>query len=254
VKHALTNDDLWKKLDLIIKALERYANGYDEDFKKDKHNADNEYFFAMSAVLLRVLLHDTTRGSKSLLEQLGIKQKIKFLDTEFDSSKGVSNCIFTQENTSFPVGYPRRIQISSNGFNTGLCSKNFELIDESQRITFTPNFMNKTLTERQKSFDDWWSAVIFKGPDIGWDEYGNAVILDDVELTREELVLNIADKEQAHVDTDKDEAIIQLERTDLLSVVINGERKPFENSPKYASLRQIVYEVVQSIKNYLPSN
>jgi hypothetical protein len=85
-------------------------------------------------------------------------------------------------------------------------------------------------------FDDWW----------------NQIVLDDkVNLfTRKDLILEVADTDGgAHVDDKLNEAYANLTKNHTLSgrMLIDGKSYPFRNSPVYACIRQIAFELLYSI-------
>ena len=85
-------------------------------------------------------------------------------------------------------------------------------------------------------FDDWW----------------NQIVLDDkVNLfTRKDLILEVTDTDGgAHVDDKLNEAYANLTKNHTLSgkLLIDGKSYPLRNSPVYACIRQIAFELSYSI-------
>lgn len=164
------------------------------------------------AVTVRVLLHDTNR-SKSLLKQLGMKA-MTFLDTStnFDPKNLVSHSGLTMMKSS------------------------------SQGQMFVPKC---TLPPKPGveypyvSFDNWWNKLVVV------DSKKN-------QFTRRDFILYLADKEGgAHVDPRLDEAYVALTRHGSLgwNAISNGSSLPLIET---ASMRQIAYELLASLKQTYP--
>lgn len=85
-------------------------------------------------------------------------------------------------------------------------------------------------------FDDWWNQIIL-------DDKANL-------FTRKDLILEVANTDGgAHVDDKLNEAYANLIKNHTLSgkISIAGESYPFRNSPVYACIRQIAFELLYSI-------
>jgi hypothetical protein len=89
-------------------------------------------------------------------------------------------------------------------------------------------------------FIKWWEEnIIFK------DNSGNI-------FTRKDLVRNVADKDGgAHVDPNLQEAYANLSRFNLtgLKLYVNGKQRGFKNTPVLPSIRQIAYELLETLKD-----
>ncbi|MBU3190753.1 hypothetical protein K9O30_14980 [Clostridium bowmanii] len=85
-------------------------------------------------------------------------------------------------------------------------------------------------------FEDWW----------------NEIILDDKinVFSRKDIALYVANKDGgAHIDKNLNEAYTNLTKNNSLSgyLLVNNEKKPLYNSPVYACIRQIAFELLYSI-------
>jgi hypothetical protein len=68
-------------------------------------------------------------------------------------------------------------------------------------------------------------------------------------LTRKDLILSSAEKDgYAHFDPILNDEYDKFLQSDSLELVINGERIKFKNNPAKNSIRQIGFEVIETIK------
>ena len=168
------------------------------------------------AVRLRVMLHDT-KGSHSLLGQIGIKERLTFLDTALDPEPG------NEASTAIVM-----IHLGTSGSQI-----------------FTPplgNLSPRRQRKPRKSFDEWWHSV---------------VILDRPrnEFTREGLVLALAHWEGgAHVDPEWESAYADVAKNGSLGWILSSESgiRPLIENPVPASVRQIAFEVDQTLTEQVP--
>lgn len=91
------------------------------------------------------------------------------------------------------------------------------------------------------SFSEWWN---------------NPIIVDSKKnsFSRKELILALANKDGgAHVDPELDQAYVELSRNNTFGwLFLKGTIKSPFQAVEYASIRQICYEVLESIENSLP--
>jgi hypothetical protein len=164
------------------------------------------------AVVIRVLLHDTV-SSRSLLGQLGVKETLNFLDTVPPIIP--ANLVTTPGLVALSVG--------------GGEAKYVALLGDRPRAPTA------------KPFAPWWNDPVTK------DNLG-------VFFARRDYVLNIANKEGgAHVDPALDQSWANLTRDNTLGWVAttsSGPDAPFD-SPALASIRQIAYELEQTLHGQL---
>lgn len=199
-KINLDQSELTNHLDEQIQFLINSSESYD---------AGNQIEAKRLAVTLRVLLHDT-KSSKSLLGQLGLKDKTEFFDSKLknlnEESAGISSY-------------------------SGLISTT--LIDD-KTPPYVPNldgtYFNKV------SFDTWWNDPVFTD-------------LKGTSFSRKDIVLTLANQDGgAHVDPALDEKFLELSRNNSLGHSTNsgGKWEPLK-TPELAAVRQIAHEALKSL-------
>lgn len=75
-------------------------------------------------------------------------------------------------------------------------------------------------------------------------------MLDDgqLKMTRKQVIENIAEKEGGcHIDPDSTDEQLAFQKPEALRVQINGMIVEFKPAPVYVSLRQIAWEVMQTL-------
>lgn len=170
------------------------------------------------AATIRVLLHDTS-SSHSLLDQLKMK-KIGFLD---------SSVPYDEKSNEYHFGLIS-VELSFDG-KMHLVGKNLPLLDNPK----------KTFKTKKKFFADWWNQTVIV------DSHKN-------KFSRRMLILSIANTDGgAHVDPKLDAEYKALSRENSmgLSVGTNGSDTPILGV-ELASVRQIAYEIIVSIKDRYP--
>ncbi len=166
------------------------------------------------AVGIRILLHDTAGPSHSLLGLLGVKDGLSFLDTAFPI---------------FPDNLAATIGLASLRVTTGVGAKYVALLG------------NRSSPPGQKPFTPWWNDPVTK------DNEGRL-------FARRDYVLNVANKEGgAHVDPTLEETWANLTRENTLGWFSSTEtdRDVPLDSPALATIRQIAYEVEQTLRGQL---
>lgn len=170
------------------------------------------------ATSIRVLLHNT-RNSHSLLDQLNLKN-ISFLNTSLE---------YNSRNKKFFFG---------------MCNVEIELNDDKVLIGRCAPFLGnipKGVNCKKLLFSKWWNQVVIA------DSKNNA-------FSRMELILSLANKDGgAHVDPALPARYRALTRENSLgfSVGTNGVNTPIIGF-ELATVRQIAYELVGSIKDKKP--
>ncbi|MCP4456966.1 MAG: hypothetical protein GY816_02905 [Cytophagales bacterium] len=176
------------------------------------------------ALIIRILLHDTS-SSKSLLNHLDIKDQIKYYNTaspndgRLHSMTGMSGV--RGSNSSQYFGLVAKFNTGNSLVAVPLFNQNLKKwYDGYQRLCFT----------------DWWSK-------------NKIMAVGGFEHTREDLVLNVANKDGgAHIN--KDGTLPEeyhVSKSSDLSLNINGIQTSFERNVVYASIAQIAWEVLNSI-------
>ena len=214
-------------------------------------DAGNEAEAKRLATTIRVLLYDPKKSrSRSLLVQLGAKERLKYLDTahyellnpsnllpylglvgirlEAPDGSGSAQMIFSiagavEPYSDGPVGAPRakgafiaRVNMDGGG---------------------APH------KDREVPFRRWWESTVIRDA-------------DDRRFSRGNLILAMANREGgAHVDPTLDNAYAKLARMNSTGWRLKsgtGAVTPPENTPVEPSIRQITHEVVESIRAAFP--
>lgn len=212
------HSELREKLQEQIQLLQHYCEQYDKG---------NKIFLSPMSVTLRVLLKDT-RNSHSLLKQLSIKDELLFVDSAHHCKNGVC-CWEICENT-------HNIAAIDGAVYAGLVAKRLRQQGDTLETTLKPlcQFSNAP-RPKMVNFDQWY----------------NEEVLDDTEnkMSRKNIIENIAEKAGGcHVDKDMtiEEATFRI--PEALKIIINGQQIAFNPAPMYVSLRQIAWEVLESLK------
>lgn len=167
------------------------------------------------AVSLRVLLHDTKR-SKSLLGQLDLKEAVQYVDT------------------TTPPPPPGVIQLHS-----GIVRMQGTLGGPTANTRYVAPLDNLP-PERQgrtSPFPEWWTEPVVE------DRNGDPV-------TREAMVLAIANKEGAHVDPELDGVYAALTKANSLGWTYpdaEGVDRPLQGNIGHATVRQVAWEFLETL-------
>lgn len=93
-----------------------------------------------------------------------------------------------------------------------------------------------------RPFEEWWTRPASRA----------YVAVGDLDINRRQYVLSLADKEGgAHVDPDMDAFYLAIRRDNAMSWQYSADQdppKPLDNDPVLAMVRQIGYEVLESIR------
>lgn len=166
------------------------------------------------AVTLRVLLHDTPQ-SHSLLDLLGVKDQIRFTNTAAE---------IEPDNVLPTLGLVMMLPV-----------------DGSPRYVPPLGNLPPPSIRFPAEFAIWWNNDVTK------DKSRNL-------WSRKSFVLTLANKEGgAHVDpslNDKYEALVRRNGLAWLTNNPDGSLRPLEGSPAAASVRQITYEVLDTLQRY----
>lgn len=207
--YELTPDELAEQLRIQVGFIERSAKAYDDGYEDEARRL---------ATVVRVLVHDT-RLSKSLLGQLGVKEKLRYHDTtliklpasiQLVGSAGLA----LQEVKTGPDGHGRYVPVG----------------DELHPHRIRPPV----------PFPDWWSHPF--------------QIADD-QFIRKQIVLNVANQDGgAHVDPQLDPLYAQLTRTNFAGwkyTNAEGTERDFDGNVALACVRQIAYEIRRTLTEQL---
>ncbi len=176
----------------------------------------------------------TTSQSKSLLTQLNLKDTIKYFDT-----KG-PNLINGFSNFAFGKG---SYEITSEAFSfpyVGLLHTNMRMENNEPNFTFSPLFKNIFYDKRQiklVDFNVWWNGEIFDNR-------------QGLKLSRKDVILNLANKDgYSHVDVDETENYSAFKEINSFILPFNDTSGTLKTIPLFPTVRQIAYELQESIKD-----
>ena len=178
----------------------------------DGHEAEA----ARLATSIRVLVHDNPRSaSKSILGQLGVKDSLRYLDTSLSH---------------------RGLRPDHPGWDAGLASMEIEPGRGGRYVPMLDNLPKER--RRYTNFSAWWSKVIYRRVGFG----------------RRELVMNLANTDGgAHVDSALEDSYADLTKRNVLGWEYSDDAgsRPFEGNSAQASVRQISFELLDTIRNQL---
>lgn len=210
--------ELREKLQEQIQLLQYYCEQYD--------NGKKIFVYPMSTTL-RILLKDTKK-CVSLLKQLNIKDTSLFVDSAHHCKNGVC-CWEICDNT-------HNIAAIDGAVYAGLVVKRLGQQGNTLETTLKP-LCQFSLAPQPKmvNFDQWYDEEV----------------LDDTEnkMSRKNIIENIAEKAGGcHVDTDMTIEEAKFRIPEALKIIINSQQVAFNPAPIYVSLRQIAWEVLESLK------
>lgn len=181
------------------------------------YDAGHEIVALSMSAAIRTLVHDTA-NSTSLLKHLGLKTTLDFVSTNS----------YTKDTVH--LGLVRKIMVGVHD-GVGGEAKYWPLCDETH---FSPNFSARPL-----GFEDWWRTErVFVSPSAS--------------LTRRDLVLAVANKDGgAHFDIEVEKKYDEFRHSwssrkkyvGIRSGVVRG----WDNIPINPAIRQIVFELMQTI-------
>lgn len=181
------------------------------------------YAYPISTVL-RVLLKDSSKKCTSLLTALGIKERLKFMDTSLP--KG---CI-----AGWEINDAHNLTVMEHSIYAGLASKTLTGSGDNVRVSLRPLFQHPN-QPRWIDFDSWY----------------NQEVLDDGthKMSRKNIIENFAEKEGGcHVDPESTPEQATFVQPTSLKIQVNGYIMDFNPAPVYVSLRQIAWEVLETLK------
>ena len=219
MSYTLERNDYLERLKDKIIVLQLLCKNYDND---KKYSLAKEM-----AVAVRVIVHDAGRNSVSLLSHLGSKDNIQMLSTMIRAEPGTLVL-----------------------FGEGLCAMHLESGQNGCHLRYLP----KLQVEDTKDipFSSWWDEEVLH--DMA-DDYESQVW-----YTRKDLVIAYSNKEGgAHVDSNLPDEVVR-QSSERVSgwgfslVDTTGKRveAKADNTPKDATVRQIVYELLYSLYGEYP--
>ncbi len=199
-KYAQSIDELREHLLDQIEFLKSSADAFDRGDEREAKRL---------AASIRVIAHNTSGKSKSLLSQLNLESG-EFFDSAFEQN---------------PAS-----QLSHSGLIVKLISKS----SGAQYQAFLDDVPHGKI--RTVDFRVWWESLIFVDPEAGG-------------FSRKDLVLKVANQDGgAHVDPEIDRSYAKLSRGNSLQDFYyeQNELRPMEG-PHRAAIRQIAHELLKSI-------
>lgn len=221
--------------------MERTINGFNElllDLTEDCITFDNNQERKAKDIAgrIRTLLKDGPgRNSLSILTQLGRKE-ILYFDSAIPYTQSPGFSYFDIE---VPIS---NSVILTSGVYMGLVYKKAHEVSGMLTFSFLPLFRREHYKAeiREISFTQWWDQIIYEDPHLNY------------KLSRKDLILSISEKDgYAHFDPKLSLEYEKFLKSDSLKFVINGEQINFGNNPAKYSIRQIGFEVIETINKHL---
>jgi hypothetical protein len=237
--YYLTRPEL---LDLLCEQLRFLSNSSDSFDRGEEEEAKR------LATTVRVLLHDT-RANHSLLHQLKLKHLLQMLDTA------------DEDDPQNPMPFNGLVGFMTQSVEGKSAAVEFNLLGPPQEYTASDEGEAERVTMRyiprvnlpldsamanlsHVSFQRWWNAPVIR-------DASRTV------FTRQDVVLGLSNKDGgAHVDPKMDLAYARISRFNSMGFrVVTGDSeavRPPNNSVIAASVRQVAYEVIESVHRALP--
>lgn len=205
-----THNQLMDALKKQIGFLETSCQGFD---------SGNEDEALRIATTLRVLVHDT-KNSISLLEQLGLKNTMQFIDSAAPIDPVPTGEMYDGQPTMAISGMPGL-------FNMSFTSEGAKLVAPLSCAKYSRG---------PEGFNSWWTYKCIPGHN--GDRY-----------SRSWLVRQMANREGgAHVDPEISQSYNELQSTSMGMTVYSNGIRGFINSAGNVSIRQVAWEVLESLK------
>ena len=189
----------------------------------EDYDKGNTFAVVLIAVVLRTLLK--TRGSTiSVLEQLGL-HTMPFVDSSLPQGSfsfwhlgdNVCNHTFLAQNVY-----------------GGLLSKHVTNGEKGLNLDYRP-LLGANRSANEKPFEEWYKAIVFKN--------------EMFQLSREDCINKVADKDGgAHLDRNVPVEYACFREPTALQTIVDGQVAVFNQNPVYVSVRQIAWEVLESVK------
>jgi hypothetical protein len=195
-----TRDELLRAFDVQKSALAASCRSYDEG---------NKWEALRLATATYTLVHDYGKKGRSILGQLGVKDKMKFLSTGYHVGPKVVGHVNPMVTLQLHVDRPSE---------------------------YIPRFSTVEEPIRQVSFGQWWERdIIIKD--------GTA------ELTRKRLVFVLRNQEGgSHFDDEvRDPAYVSLTRSSNALVIRRGHEPQLVFAVELATMRQVAWELTKTL-------
>jgi hypothetical protein len=202
----------------FLKALQQQIHFLQNSCKQFDYGDEGESL--RIATTLRVLLQDT-QYSQSLLKQIGVKDKLLFVDSASPIEPVKSGRMHNGHETFVISAMPGLFAITPTVKGMKLVAP----LDESE------------YARGLVSFDEWWTNGCIPGH-------------NNVRHSRSWLLKEMANKEGGvHIDPEITRGYSELRSTSMGMVVTANGVDGFINSPADVSMRQIAWEVLETLKS-----
>lgn len=196
-------------------------------------NGQERKAISIAGRIRTLLKNGPNKSTVSLINQLE-KMDIPFKDSAIPYSLKPGLSYF--DNARFSDCH-----IYVTGVYMGLLYKKMDGENEMANYSFAPMFTRSSLKPQisEKSFEDWWSQIIYEDPYL------------KLKLSRKDLILSCAEQDgYAHFDkvSRLNPNYKEFIKSDSLQFVVNNTKIRFLNSPAKNSIRQIGYEVVETFR------
>ena len=195
----------------------------------EDYDKGNTFAIVLVAVLLRTLLKTKRRKKEesstiSVFEQLGL-HTMPFVDTS--TPKGVTSFWHLGGNIW------NHTFLMQNVYG-GLLIKKVTNKDNGLNLDFLP-LLGANKNSKTLPFEEWYQGVVFESKEYSF--------------TRENCIEYVADKDGgAHLDRNIPMDYYTFRQPTALHVLIDGQLAVFNQNPVYVSVRQIAWEVLESVK------
>lgn len=182
------------------------------------------------ATTIRVLVHDT-KHSTSLLQRLGQKEQVGYVDTAYEPN------VFAGFNISGVAVEVEHNEFIANTPYAGLVAKEICSHHLGASMYFKPRFQHSLpkTAYPQLDFASWWGATIFDNK-------------NGMTLSRRELVCWAANKDGgAHIDEKLPAGYESMKQAKQIRILVDGKTQDFQNVPLYASICQVGWELRKSV-------
>lgn len=234
-KYIKTQGDLLKDLKEQIDIMRASASTYDRGLEAAAKDL---------ATHIRVLVHDTDK-SRSLLDQLNMKD-ITFYDSALTYNPIFRGTSFSSEGISYIAPPDDHTLLKSSDDLLPYSSLTIVRFSAREASYIAPLDSGSPMRNIAKtmSFQEWWEGVR-----VIRDKYGYT-------FARKDLVLELVDRDGgAHIDPCLKADYANLSRFNSVGWIFvkNDIKGTFKNSPVLPSIRQIMYEVLEALRDEFPT-
>ena len=194
------------------------------------YDAGNTSIASLLGVVLRNLLGQ--QSMRQSLWNLRFGDQTKFCDSAVERLNVPQNyTVKSQRDSKGRLTLPNTVITDAGKVYDGLLRKE---IGANGEYNLYPLLNERKGKEKWISFEDWYNQVIFA--------------IEDITFTRKQAIEIVAESEGNVLGTIPDNYALFCKPTSL-HIRINGMPVQFNQNPVYVSLRQIAWEVMESLKN-----